>query len=93
MALQNQRVQAPQTGSRGAYEVTYVKSRSNLLAVAAFTLVIIWRFILRILPVYMMKDYTIGVKVCQYTGGSRRNVRNIKNSKLLLKSITHWVIM
>ena len=39
MALQNQRVQAPQTGSRGAYEVTYVKSRSNLLAVAAFTLV------------------------------------------------------
>ena len=39
MALQTGRVQGPPKGSRGAYEVTYTRSRSNLLVVLGFTLI------------------------------------------------------
>ena len=39
MALQTGRVQAPPKGSRAAYELTYVKARSNLLLAACFTLI------------------------------------------------------
>ncbi len=39
MALQTGRVQRPPKGSRGAYEDTYTRSRSNLLLVMGFTLI------------------------------------------------------
>ena len=39
MALRNQRVPAPPKGSREAYEFSYTRGRSNLLIVAAVTLV------------------------------------------------------
>lgn len=39
MALNTGRMQTPPKGTRAAYETTYMRSRSNLLLVVAFTLI------------------------------------------------------